>query len=297
MTLQQASATLLCAALLLGCAGEETAAIAPTPPSLPPGDALPTEIDAMLYGSAQTCRTNNECPGAVGYYGACIGLLVVDQRWMQESIVERVVESVSDHEELRERVIMHLDRVLKRPDTDLAFRARALLPLEALGAQESLNRALKDPEERLQAAAALALTRSGSPKALTLVGALSEDKQPAVAAEALRALGKSRLPDALVPLLRTLNADLDASLLRAALGGLALHGDLRAMKPLRAWVDRAPEYLHHEILATMRAISGAKVGNDLDAWDRWLEQHAPPDPPAYTTRVFLADDELGLPTP
>ena len=76
--------------LITACAQEAAppeAATAVIP--LPPGDALPTRVDAMLYGSATTCRVDHECPGRVCYFGACIGLLVVDQRWMQTAIGER----------------------------------------------------------------------------------------------------------------------------------------------------------------------------------------------------------------
>jgi hypothetical protein len=274
---------------------EPVTTVAPAP--LPPGDALPNSIDAMLYGSAQTCLADAECPGKVCYYGACIGLLVVDQRWMQMAITERVVAAVTSREALRPRVIKQLDRVLDQPEADLAFRARALLPLERLGSEASLERALQDPDERLQAAAAMGLTRLGSAKGLTLTQALTEHPLQAVAMEALRALGTSQLPEALPALLRTLNAELDPALLRAALAGLQAHGDARAMRPLTDWLDHAPEYLHHEILASMRSISGETIGYDTPAWRAWIAEHNPPPPPAYTLRVFAADDDLGLPTP
>ena len=62
-----------CAALFAaGCGPPETPAAQLAP--LPPGDALPLRVDAMLYGSAQTCRADNECPGAVCYYGESCGM-------------------------------------------------------------------------------------------------------------------------------------------------------------------------------------------------------------------------------
>lgn len=286
------------AAMLTGCVAADPAeGTAPSVRPLPPGDALPVQLDAMLYGSAQTCRVDAECPGRVCYYGACIGLLVVDQRWMQAAITERVVAAVTEREALRPRVIAHLDRILAQSEADLAFRARALLPLERLGANASLERALEDPDERLQATAAMGLMRLGSEKGLPLTKALTEHSLPAVSTEAIRALGSSKLPAALTTLLRHLNADLDPMLLRATLNALAAHGDPRSMRPLLDWLDDAPEYLHHEILATMRAISGETIGNDVGAWRRWFTAHPPPHPPAYTLRVFAADDDLGLPTP
>ena len=265
--------------------------------TLPPGEGLPPTLDAMLYGASQGCIKDSDCPGDVCYFGACIGLLVVDQRWMQEAITARLLERAPEGSALRERVQTHLKRVLDRSGSDLAFRARALVPLGAMGALPPLKKALSDPDERLQAAAAIALTRLGDTDGLRLTSALTEDPQPSVAAEALRALGRSQHPDALMPILRTLNADLDPALLRSALKALADHADLRSMKALRDWWPRAPEYLHHNILDTMRRISGANIGNDEKAWEAWFREHAPPDPPPFTPRVFRADADLGLPTP
>lgn len=280
-----------------GCAREpespQPQAVAP----LPPGDALPPRVDAMLYGSTQTCRLDEECPGGVCYYGACVGLLVVDQRWMQVEITERVVASAGAREGLRERIIVHLERILGQPDTDLAFRARALLPLEGLEATAQLERALADRDERLQAAAALALTRLGSDAGLPMARALTEHAELGIAAEALRALGQGGSDAALVPLLRTLNANLDGLLLRAAIDGLRRLGDTRAVRPLVGWLDEAPEYLHHEIFVTLRSLTGARLGSDVGAWERWIQGNDPPQAPVVRVRVHMAEEELGLPAP
>jgi len=224
-------------------------------------------------------------------------LLVVDQRWMQAEITERVVASAAAREGLRDRVIVHLERVLDQPDTDIAFRARALLPLEGLKALEPLERALADPDERLQATASLALTRLGVQAGLPMARALTEHAEQGIAAEALRALGASGMDGALVPLLRTLNSDLDGVLLRAAIDGLRALGDRRAIRPLHRWLAHAPEYLHHEILVTLRAVTGASVGGDVEAWGRWIQDEDPPQAPAYRVRSHKAEDELGLPAP
>ncbi len=281
----------------VGCAPqpepEQPTRVAP----LPPGDALPLRVDAMLYGSAQTCRVDDECPGGVCYYGACVGLLVVDQRWMQVEITERVVASARAREGLRARIIVHLERILAQPDTDLAFRARALLPLEGLKAMASLERALSDRDERLQAAASLALTRLGDAKGLPMAQALIEHEERGIAAEALRALGESGLDEALIPLLRTLNANFDGILLRATVGGLRALDDRRAVRPLLGWLADAPEYLHHEIFVTLRALTGAPLGSDVEAWERWIQDNDPPQAPAFRVRAHRVEDELGLPTP
>jgi HEAT repeat protein len=143
----------------------------------------------------------------------------------------------------------------------------------------------------------MALTRLGEGEGLAMTRALTEHEELGVAAEALRALGHSKLPGALVPLLRTLNAVLDGTLLRAALDGLSLLGDPRAIRPLYSWLAEAPEYLHHEILVTLRSLSRATIGHDMEAWERWIEDHNPPPPPQYALRTHSADEELGLPTP
>ncbi|MEZ4264738.1 MAG: hypothetical protein R3F39_00045 [Myxococcota bacterium] len=273
-------------------AGRPAAAIV-----LPPGDALPPEIDAMLYGNGQNCRQDSECPGEVCYFGACVGMLVVDQRWMQEQVVDRMLEDSAASPELRERMVTHLVRVVQRKDTDLAFRARALLPLQRLGALEPLRAALASPEDALADAAALGLARLGDAAGVARTRALTESDDLAVASEALRALGASGSPDALVPLLRTLEPALDATLLRSALDGLGALGDPRAIAPLIDFLSVAPDYLRWRVARTLRQLSHASLGLDEPAWRTWAASHPQPAAPVYSLRSFSAEDDLGLPTP
>ncbi len=233
---------------------------------VPPGDALPAEVESMLYGSTQTCSRDAECPGRVCFYGSCIGLLIAEQRWMQDAITARLVDTLAVNEALRPRVVTRLVAVLDRKETDLAFRARSLIPLEAMGEVAVIRRALTMGDERLEAAAALALARAGEADGLPLTGALTEHDSPVMAAEALRALGASKLPEALPVLLRNLAPDLDGSLLRATVDGLGALEDPRAVRPLVAFLDQGPDFLRHRIVGALRQITKASVGSKPEAW-------------------------------
>ncbi|MCB9728951.1 MAG: HEAT repeat domain-containing protein [Deltaproteobacteria bacterium] len=295
----RARAAALCGALLALAACDAMTEAPAEPPAepLPPGTALPPDVDAMLYGNGKNCRQDDECPGDVCYFGACVGMLVVDQRWMQEQVSERLAAAAQRSPELRDRIVLHLVRVLERDDTDLAFRARALLPLERLGALDPLRAALDSPLEPLADAAALALARAGDPRGVPRARALTESEDTAVAAEALRALGRSRSPEALVPLLRTLEPALDGALLRSALDGLAALGDPRAIRPLIDFLPGSPDYLRWRVVHTLRELTGAALGLDGAPWRAWLAEHPQPPAPAWTPRPFSAEQDLGLPTP
>lgn len=295
-----AIAALGCLALAVGaCEGPTESAGSPPAPvlALPPGTALPPEIDAMLYGNGQNCRQDSECPGGVCYFGACVGMLVVDQRWMQEQVTDRMLRDTANSPAVRERMVTHLVRVLERQDTDLAFRARALLPLERLGAVAPLRTALESKDEALADAAAMALTRLGDAAGLPRTRALTESDDLAVASEALRALGASGSADALVPLLRTLEPALDATLLRSALDGLATLGDPRAIVPLIDFLAVAPDYLRWRVARTLRTLSHAALGLDESTWRGWAAAHPPKAAPEYSLRPFSAEQDLGFPTP
>ena len=121
------SLLLLSMALVLtvqhGCGrSSESAEPASNPRALPPGNALPPDIDSMLFGSAQACASDDDCPSHVCYYSSCVGLLLADQRWMQITMAEALVAAVADNEALRDRVVQHLDRLLDRAETDIAYR-------------------------------------------------------------------------------------------------------------------------------------------------------------------------------
>ena len=287
--------TIALAAALLSCRAEAPATTSRLP--VPPGDAIPADLEAMLYGSTQSCMRQADCPGGVCFYGSCLGLLIAEQRWMQEAITAELVDALAGTPELRPRVVRRLVDVLDRASTDLSFRARALIPLEALGELEPIRRALEMGDERLEAAAAMALARLGEPAGFPLTAALTEHTSPVVAAEAIRALGRSGEPAALEPLLRNLAPDLDGALSRAAVHALGELGDARAIRPLVGFLEDGPEFLSHRIVSALRRLSGARLGNDLAAWRAWVAEHAPPEPPPWRPREVGGGDDLGLPTP
>ena len=289
--------TLALALTLLGCGPT-----APEPPPvepLPEGNLLPEEVEGIVFGSPKACREDADCPSGVCYYGACGGLLTVDTRWMQEVVASTLATRAEAQPGLRERLVWHLARVLGRPRTESAFRARCVVGLERLGAAGPLRDALADLPEDVEGAAAMALARLGDPAGLDLTLALTEDDRPAVAAEALRALGASKGPDAeaLRGLLRTLNPDLDGDLVRAALDGLAALGDRRAVAPLVAFLALAPDFLALRTAVTLRTLTGASLGADAQAWASWLAAHPQPAPPPYTLRAYRSEDDIGLPSP
>ncbi len=254
----------------------------------------------MLYGSGTACRDDSVCPGGVCYFGSCVGLLIVDQRWMQEVITERVDRATREHAALRARVVQHLRRVLERADTDLAYRARTLPALEALGGAEALEAiagAHGSPDDRLAGAAALSLTRLGRHEGVVRVRAMTEDVEPAIAAEALRALGSGGRAAGLDALLATLNPDLEPLLLRAALDGLADLADPRSTRPLVDFLERAPSYLHHRTVRTLRAVTGQRLPGRVAAWRGWMVEEPPPHPPPHRLRRWAPEEDLGLPPP
>jgi HEAT repeat protein len=225
-------------------------------------------------------------------------MLLVDQRWIQETIAGELAAAVAADPRLTERLTRRLAEVIGRDHTDVAYRARAVRALEAVGARDAIAAALALDDERLQGAAALSLARLKDPRGLPMTRALTEDDAVAVAAEALTALGLSGdREQALVPLLRVLNPDLDRALVRAALVALGALGDLRAVRPLVAFLREAPDYLRHRVVASLRQLTGATLGRGEAGWVQWVADHDPPAAPAVATREVAPDDSLGLPPP
>lgn len=264
---------------------------------LPPGVALPEDVEATLFGSTMACRVDADCASGFCYYGACGGLLTVDTRWMQEVITDRVVAMVEAEPALRQRIVHHLGRILRRPRTELSYRARCLVGLERLGAVEPIREALPDLPETVAESAAMALVRLGDAAGLAHTLALTEHDSVPIAIEAIRSLGGVKSTEALVGLLRLLNPDLDGDTVRAALDGLAIHGDRRAVRPLVAFLAVAPEFLVVRTARTLRSLTDAPVGEDLGAWQRWVDASDPPEPPPYTVRAYRTEDDIGLPPP
>ena len=261
---------------------------------------LAPELEAMVFGSTAPCVSDADCRGSLCYFGACVGLLLVDQRWMQETVASNIAAWIEAHPAQREAFVTEVSAVAGSDAADTAYRARSLLALEAVGAVDALRAVAglaEDPEDRIAGAAALALTRLGQPEGLDLAIALTDSRQPAVAIEALRALGRSRSPRALEPLLSMLGPDLDRFLVAAAVEALTQLGDARAIGPLVGFLDVAPEYLRHPVAAALRRLTGAQLGIGSVAWRGWMAEHPPPEPPRFVVRSARAVGEPFLPTP
>lgn len=294
-------AVALALAALAACGGESAEPEHP-PVDLPPGNLLPEEIETYVFGGAQSCRADTDCGSGICYYGVCGGLLNVDTRWMQDAISDTLVHLGEGDPRLGERIVWNLARILVRPRTDAAFRARCVVGLERFGAAPQLREALTNKEvpESVQGAIALALSRLGDPAGLPLALALTEGTNVPVAAEALRALGTPGLrgnDDALVGLLQTLNADLDADLVRAAVDGLGGLGDPRAISPLVSFLPTAPDFIVIRAVRALRQLTGTVLGEDPAAWRAWVAAHPPPPPPKYTVRAYRTELDIGLPPP
>lgn len=282
--------------VLAACSGD--AGPEATGQPLPPGDELPIDVHTMIQGRVQQCRNDEDCPGTPCYRYKCAGLLAdVDERWQQELTTRRLVERVGDDAELRRRVVLRLNEAAAADRSDVAFRARALLALEALGETASLRRYLTAKDERLQVAAGLGMTRLGDSAGLPIAKAATESDLPALAVEALRALGKSGLAEALPALLRNLNPELDPRAIRAALQALRDLGDPRATRPLVTFLKIAPDHLRRHCVHVLRAVTAQRIGTEAAAWEAWLESATVPDPPRFTLRRFSAAEDLGIPTP
>ncbi|MCA9515936.1 MAG: HEAT repeat domain-containing protein [Myxococcales bacterium] len=292
----QSSLAAALAVLALGACSEAPQA-EPALPPLPAGDALPPDVEGMLFGSPDACSNDDVCVSGVCYYGACGGLLSVDSRWMQERIAATLKDRVDRQPPLRERVVHDLGRVLRRKSAELPFRARVVVGLEVLGAADVLADALPDLPEPVAEIAAPSLARLGRAEGLAHTLALTESDALPTAVEALRALGESHLPDALLGLLRALGPSLDTEIQVAAVEALGALGDKRAIGPLVAYLRDAPDSLVVPVVRALRTLSGAALGADRDAWDAWVAKNPPPAAPPFTPREPSSEDDLGLPTP
>ncbi|GEM_PF-2197464 len=146
--------------------------------------------------------------------------------------------------------------------TRRAFRD-ALIALGA-PAVPVLEDLLRDPEDGVRRAAALALGRIGSPEALpALLGALDPRYEGAsrVRHQAAQALGELGLPEAVPALLETLAADPEGIVRQAAIGALGQIGDPRAAPALRASLEMEKDML---LRAEAALALGRLRGDDME---------------------------------
>ena len=282
---------------LAGCSAEAEKAENKSGPKLSV-NALSQRVELLLSGNAASCQSDAECSGAVCYYGRCLGLLQVDQRWSQQRIVaglDKLVQG-SNGAQIRPQLVERLSEFLVRPDADVAWRARAIAGLEVLGETSVLAKTLKHSDDRVRAAAALALTRQGDSRGIPLTVALTESEQTHVAVEALHALGAREGSDeALTALLSALSEDIDRMLVRAAVEALGKLGDKRAIRPLVGFLERGPDHLAHRTVRVLRKLTGLSAGIDPRAWNTWVTQHNPPKPPPFQLRTSSDEADFGMP--
>ncbi len=280
--------------LLLMACGEPPEVAEPIP-----ADGLPASVEGLLFGTSDTCRDDADCRSGSCLYGMCAGLLSVDEPWRVESIAKRLETAVPAT--LRPRVTELLVATMSRAELGQNSRARAAHALGQLpwpGHRDALEAALDSAPAAVAEIIALDLMASSPPKrALELVIELLKSNETPRIVEALRALGRSASPDALVPLLENLSTDLDLEGQRAAISGLEAFGDKRAIRPLVRHLTLGPEPLADEIARGLRTLTGASFGPMPLAWDEWVAQHPPPTPPGYEPRTHRSEDDLDLPTP
>ena len=129
----------------------------------------------------------------------------------------------------------------------------ALLRLRQASAVEAIAAQLRSPDAdlRWQAANALARIRDGIETAAPALLPLLDDKEPLARANAARALGVAKAPQAVAPLIKRL-ADKDERVVASAITALGAIRDARAVDPLVGLGD--------SLLARYRAFDRDKLG-------------------------------------
>lgn len=302
--------------LLLACGTE------PPPPGLtieplPPDGGVPPTVQAMIYGGGRGCRDDLDCESNACFFGTCSGITTVDELWRLERVGERVRARIALQPELFDRIAGLLADGATREEMGLAFRGRAVRALGALlepGPDapdrarrvrvviEHLKRLLVTSPSAVAEVAAITLAWLGDGHGIDIVVVLTESERAASAIEALRALGRIRgeagdIDTALITLLSTVSVDLGLELQRAGIEALGELGDPRAIGPLAAHLTTGPEPLANTVVESLNALTGQRLGVDALAWDRWISEHPPPEPPAYTPRGHDSMEDINLPTP
>jgi cellulose synthase operon protein C len=131
------------------------------------------------------------------------------------------------------------DRALVDPDVEVRLRVVPIaLELSLAGVADKVLPWLAESEPRLRLAAAEALRRQPSARAVAQLGRALADSDPAVRAAAARALGASENPEAVLPLLGRLD-DTVPEVRQEVVLALARLGDARAVVPLIGKVEDA----------------------------------------------------------
>lgn len=289
-------------ALLMSCQDAETPAPEPLLPS-----GLTASTEALLFGSPTRCNTATECDSGACVFGACAGLITVDEPWLSAVVGEKLRQHLAANPGLAERLVPMLSLMTTDREAGLPFRgraARALAEIGTQGALDELERRLPESPSSLAELIATLLATQDRHAGLDIVVELSRSKTTARAIEGLRALGGLHSGDArdiaLIELLSALSPDLHLEECRAALDGLTRLNDPRAILPLRRFLVAGPDNLAQETARALRALVGPgaeTLGTDPHAWDTLFETKAPPAAPEYTPRRHESEDDLDLPTP
>ncbi|GEM_PF-6488780 len=175
--------------------------------------------------------------------------------------------------------------------------ALALAYMRGAG-DEELVRLTGSGDEAVRRAAALGLGMSGTPRAIQASGRLiRSDPSWGVRAEAVKGLGKSRLPET-VDVVASALGDEDAYVRRQAAEALGSYNCIEAVSALRdaardpdsevsAIAAQSLDRVLHTLIAMLRAKdlgirttaaqalrvgTGQKLGNDARAWENWMSQ-------------------------
>jgi HEAT repeat protein len=274
----------------IGC----TQAVAP-----PENTAMSVEahVQLLLYGAEKTCDDDTHCGGTVCHANRCLGVLAANEPWLQKRVAKAVAKKLLKEASLRSKVLELLSAGLKKDHPNVAKKARALPLLEELEETGLLSDVSESTHEALGAQAALALCRLGKRDTLNRCAALTESDDLAVAVDALHALGRSGQAEALAPLMRTLNPELDRMLLRAAIEALGLLKDPRSIRPLVTFHGKAPEFLIDSTTRVLRSLTGASHGQRHTAWTDWVRTNRPVEAPDVELRVVSSEAILGIPEP
>lgn len=300
---------------LFASACEPAAAPTSAPEPLPPS-GLPASTEALLFGTSTRCQLATECASGACVFGACAGLITVDEPALAAVVGARLRDELARTPGLAERLVPTLSVMVTDKEAGLPFRGRAARTLAEIGspaALTELERRLPESTGSLADLIAVLLANHGRPAGLGRVVELSRSQTTARSVEALRALGglKDAPPDArdvaLVELLSALSPDVHLEESRAAVDGLARLNDPRALTPLRRFLVAGPDGLAHEAARAMRALASglggaagaaaASLGPDPRRWDAHFAANPPPAPPAFEPRRHDSEDDLDLPTP
>jgi hypothetical protein len=261
--------------------------------------AMPLEdhVHLLLYGSEKTCDDDTHCSGTVCQANRCVGVLTANEPWLQKRIAKSVAKTLLKEQALRSAVLEILRNGLKNDHPNVAKKARVIPLVEELGEVKLLREVADSKHELLGGQAALALCRLGKSDALDRCAALTESDDLAVAVDALQSLGQSGKDEALGPLIRTLNPELDRMLLRAAIEALGRLNDPRAIRPLVTFHGKAPDYLIDSTTRVLRSLTGAPHGQNHAAWTAWIQANKPVEAPNVELRVVSSEAILGIPEP